>query len=217
MDVITSQLERLFGQSHNGHIAELLLDQADISVRCAKLLRASRCEALKDIVALEHEGDLAQEKVHAIIDSAFILRFDKSDLSTLASRLDNLLDGMRQTSMHVDIYRPHIKALRQEADELMRIIEEMTIVVQKLVALLALRRLPLPHVKELTHELKRLEAKADDILHQTQATLIKEYERGKSDTLAFMAHDKALRMLEHVTDVADYCGTLVLSIARKEA
>lgn len=217
MDVVTSQLERLFGQSHNGTIVTLLKAQGDLAVRCARIFRESRCSALKELVALEHEGDLAQERVHEIIDSAFILRFDKSDLGNLASRLDNILDGMRQVAMHMDTYRPYIQELRPEADDLLRIIEEMTMAVQKLIVLLNSRRLKLGEVKRLTRELKRLETEADTILHHTQVQLVKEYAQSKGDAIAFIAHDKAIRLLEHVTDVADHCGSLILSIARKEA
>ena len=217
MQRVANQFERLFGRSQNGQVAELLVQQADIAVRCAILLRESQCAALSDVVSLEREGDVTQEQVHEIIDRAFILRFDKSDIGNLSNRLDNILDGMRQVAKQVDIYRPHMKKIRQEADDLIKIIEEMTSTVRNLVATLKERHLLMTKVKECTQRLKKLEAEADDILHAVEADLVKEYDHKRNNALEFMAHDKIFRLLEHVTDVADHCGTLVLSIARKEA
>ncbi len=215
MIAVMSQLERFFGRSQNGTITDLLAQQADIAIRCAKALRESNGKALKDIIALEHEGDDVEQKVHEIIDSAFILRFDKSDIGNLSSTLDNILDGMRQVGMHVDVYSPHITEIRPETEELAQIIEKMTHIVSSLVKLLCERRIPLQNVKDFTRQLTKLESEADSILHRAEAALVKQY--GSSNALTFMAYDKLFRMLEHITDVADHCGTLVLSIARKEA
>src|SRR3989338_6270091 len=193
-------LERFFGRSQNGPIADLLAQQAEIASRCSKLLRESSCKSL-----------------HEIIDSSFILRFDKSDIGSLANSLDNILNGMRQVAMHVDIYTPHIPRLRPEAEELLQIIEQMTAQVQKCTGLLHEKRLPHKRVRELTRELIKAESRADAILHKGEAALVREYGIESGGALTFLAHDKLLRMLEHITDVANHCGTLILSITRKEA
>jgi len=210
-------LERFFGRSQNGPIADLLAQQPEIASRCSKLLRESSCKSLDEIIALEHEGDATEEKIHEIIDSSFILRFDKSDIGSLANSLDNILNGMRQVAMHVDIYTPHIPRLRPEAEELLQIIEQMTAQVQKCTGLLHEKRLPHKRVRELTRELIKAESRADAILHKGEAALVREYGIESGGALTFLAHDKLLRMLEHITDVANHCGTLILSITRKEA
>ena len=213
---MNNPFERFFGESQNARITQLLTEQADIGVRCARVLESSGCRSLSEVVALEHEGDKTEEQIHEIIDSAFILRFDKSDLGNLASGLDNILDGMRQVAMHVDIYVGHIPRLSPEAVELLQIISRMTATVKKCVELLQEKRLPYRRFRELTRELSKSEAEADALLHKAEAALVGVYSNGNHDMLAFLAHDKLLRMLENITDVANYCGSMILSIARKE-
>ena len=210
--------ERFFGKSQNGTIAELLMKQADIASSCAEVLRDSGCKALPDIVAFEREGDTTEERIHEILDSAFILRFDKSDISNLADTLDNVLDGMRHVATHVDTYAPYIPHMQAEATELLETIVDMTATVAALSRLLKDRRLDLARVKEYKRHLSKAEAHADSILHKAESTLVREHEAHRNgNALSFLAHDTLFRMLERITDTANHCGTLMLSIARKEA
>ena len=211
-----NHLERFFGRSENGTITDLLQRQAEIGAACAETLRKSSGGALPDIVAFEREGDMTEERVHEILDSAFILRFDKSDVANLASTLDNTLDGMRHIATHIDTYKPYLAQLRPEASELFETIEAMSATVLQLTKFLKERRLELARVKEYTRLLSKSEAGADAILHKAEKALVSD-KNITADPLAFIAHDNLFRMLEDVTDTANHCGTLILSIARKEA
>ena len=211
-----NHLERFFGRSENGTITDLLQRQAEIGAACAETLRKSAGNALPDIVAFEREGDMTEQRIHEILDSAFILRFDKSDVANLASTLDNTLDGMRHIATHIDTYKPYLTHLRPEAGELFETIETMSAAVLQLTKLLKERRLELARVKEYTRLLSKSEAGADAILHKAEKALVSD-KKITADPLAFIAHDNLFRMLEDVTDTANHCGTLILSIARKEA
>lgn len=190
--------------------------QAEIASACAEVLRKSAGNALSEIVAFEREGDMTEQRIHEILDSAFILRFDKSDIASLASTLDNTLDGMRHIATHADTYKPHLSHLRPEAGELLETIEDMTATVFQLSKLLKERRMELARVKEYTRHLAKSEARADAILHKAEKGLVSD-RKVNVNPLAFIAHDNLFRMLEDVTDTANHCGTLILSIARKEA
>ena len=211
-----NSLERFFGRSENGNITDLLRRQAEIASACAEVLQKSAGSALPEIVAFEREGDMTEQRIHEILDSAFILRFDKSDIANLANTLDNTLDGMRHIAPHVDTYKPYLKHLRPEAHELIETIEDMSATVLQLTILLKERRLELARVKEYTRHLAKSEAQADAILHKAEKALVCD-KKIIADPLAFIAHDNLFRMLEDVTDTANHCGTLILSIARKEA
>lgn len=216
--IVNNPFERFFGKSQNGTIAELLVRQAEIAASCAQTLAESAGKSLPEIVAFEREGDLTEGRVHEILDNAFILRFDKSDIANLSETLDNILDGMRHAATHVDTYAPYLPKLQGEAQEFMRTIVEMTNTVAELTQLLESRRISLSKVKEFKGRLAKAEAHADSILHRAESALVREHEKnGNGSTLAFIAHDTLFRILERITDTANHCGTLMLSIARKEA
>ncbi len=216
MERVANQLERIFGKSQNHLITELLMRQAEIASACAETLRKSEGNSLPDIVAFEREGDMTEHRVHEILDSAFILRFDKSDVATLASTLDNVLDGMRHIATHTDTYKMYLSPIRPEAIELLEMIETMTATVFQLSRLLNESRTPLSRVKEYTRHLIKCEAEADAILHRAEKGLVND-NKDAANALVFLAHRDLVRMLEDVTDTTNYCGTLILSIARKEA
>ncbi|OGG59505.1 hypothetical protein A3C86_04285 [Candidatus Kaiserbacteria bacterium RIFCSPHIGHO2_02_FULL_49_16] len=217
MSLVSATMEKLLGGSQNGRLAVLLARQAAIADECAGRLYETECRALEEIVAFERDGDAVEARIHEIIDSSFILRFDKADIANLANMLDNVVDGMRRVATHVDTYNVYIPKSQTEVKEFLTLIKTMTAVVQELAALLEKRRLPLNTIKNLNRKLFNAETDADAILHKAGKALVKIYGEGKGNAIEFIARDKLLRLLEGVTDSANRCGTCILSLARKEA
>ena len=208
--------EYFFGKSQNAPVVELLIKQAAIAASCAQALKESNCRAFEKVGTFEHEGDATEEHIHEILDSAFILRFDKSDITNLAQNLDNILDGMRHITTHVNTYAPYLQEFRPEAGELLDVIVDMTTTVAQLVPLLKDRRISAADIRAHVRTLAKSEARGDAIRHKAERELVQE-QTGQSNAIAFLAHDRLIQMLEHVTDVANHCGAIILSIARKEA
>ena len=102
---VTEMFSGLFGPSHNDRYAELMIALADKAVECVKHFNATSGRDLAGIIAFERQGDKLVDQMHEVLDNSFIMRFDISDAMALADELDNVLDGLRKTAMHIDIYK----------------------------------------------------------------------------------------------------------------
>lgn len=210
-------LGRFFGPSHNDRFAELMGRLARTSVECAKHFRATQGQDLAGIIDFEHRGDAIVDEIHEILDNSFILRFDISDAMSLADELDNVLDGMRKVAVHIDIYQPILAKLRPDALELLAVGERMQGILADIVGMLAEPRLSLPRVRELATKVDEDEAVADKLAAAAERRLVTEYAAPGANRLEFIAWEKLYRLLEEMTDHANHCAKLVVSLARKEA
>lgn len=109
-----------------------------------------------------------------------------------------------QTYDHeIDIYRLVLAPLPQDAMELFAIGERMMGGIRELVAMLGEPKLSLASVRETATGIDDAEAEADKLVAAAERK--------------FIAWNKLYQMLEEMTDEANHCGELILSLARKEA
>ncbi|MEQ1646978.1 MAG: DUF47 family protein [Hyphomicrobiaceae bacterium] len=214
---IADTFGRFFGPSNNDRYAELMVKLADRAIECIRVFRKSNGTDLDGIIALERQGDRICDEIHEILDNSFILRFDIPDAMKLTEELDNVLDGIRKTAMHIDIYRPLLKTTRDDALELGKVSEEMITRLRNLVAMLQQSRLDLPAVRVLVTEIDDYESEADRIVAGAERRLVAEYSPQGANRLEFIAWNSLYQHLENMTDHANHCAKLVLSLARKEA
>jgi hypothetical protein len=169
------------------------------------------------IIDYEHRGDAIVDDIHELLDNVFILRFDIADCMRLTDDLDNVIDGMRKVAIHIDIYRPVVLPLRPDALELFAIGERMMVGVQELVAMLSEPKLSLARVRDRARTIDEAEAEADKLVAIAERKLVAQYSPPGANRLEFIAWDKLYQLLEQMTDEANHCGKLILSLARKEA
>lgn len=217
MATIWNAFGRFFGPSQNDRFAELLLRLAEEAVACAAHFRTTGGQDLAGIIDYEHRGDAVVDEIHELLDNAFILRFDISDCMQLTDDLDNVIDGMRKVAIHIDIYKPVLGTLPPDALELFGIGERMMDGVRALVAMLSEPRLSLARVREMARTIDEAEAEADRLVASAERRLVAEYRPQNANRLEFIAWDKLYQLLEQMTDEANHCGKLILSLARKEA
>ena len=214
---IGETLGRFFGPSHNDKFAELMIKLADKTVECIKHFRKTGGADLNGIITFERQGDRIVDDIHEVLDNSFIMRFDIADAMRLSDELDNVLDGIRKTAMHIDIYQPLLKATRTDAEQLGEVSEQMIIKLRNLVAMLQLPRLKMADVRELVDAIDKLESDADRIVADAERRLVGEYSPPGANRLEFLAWNSLYQLLEKMTDHANHCAKLVLSLARKEA
>lgn len=214
---IWDAIGRFFGASHNDEFAALMVQLAQTSVECAKHFRETRGQDLAGIIEYERKGDAISDKIHEILDNAFIMRFDISDAMRLVDELDNVLDGMRKVAVHIDIYKPIVGELQPDALELLDVSERMQKHLREIVGMLAEPRLVLPRVRDLASAVDDDESVADKIAAAAERRLVQEYKAPGANRLEFIAWEKLYRLLEEMTDHANHCAKLILSLARKEA
>ena len=218
MSTIWDAVMRFFGPSRNNtRFAELLQRLAVVAVECAALFKHTGGRDLNAIVDFEHRGDDIVRDIHELLDNAFILRFDIPDSMELTDELDNVIDGMRKVATHIDIYQAQIKELKPDALELIAIGERMVQAVQKLVDMLSEPRLVLARVREGAKVVDLAESEADQLVARAERRLVAEYSPPHANRLEFIAWQRLYQLLEQVTDDANHCARLILSLARKEA
>jgi uncharacterized protein Yka (UPF0111/DUF47 family) len=217
MGTIWNTVGRFFGPSQTDRFAELLLQLADAALACAAHFRETEGQDLAGIIDHEHRGDAIVDDIHELLDNAFILRFDIADCMRLTDDLDNVIDGMRKVAIHIDIYKPVIGKLQGDALELFAIGERMMHGVRELVAMLGEPKLSLARVRETARAIDEAEAEADGLVAAAERRLVARYRPDTANRLEFIARDKLYQLLEEMTDEANHCGKLILSLARKEA
>ena len=217
MKSIWGAVGNFFKPAQNDRFAELLLKLADTAVACAAHFRETGGLDHTGIIEFEHQGDAIVTEIHELLDNAFILRFDIADCMRLTDDLDNVIDGMRKVAIHIDIYRPLIAPLRPQAMELFAIGERMMGGVRQLVAMLGEQQLSLRAVREVATAIDNAEAEADRLVAAAERSLVTEFSPADANHLGFIAWEKLYQLLEGMTDEANHCGELILSLARKEA
>jgi len=108
----------------------------------------------------ERECDDGVGKIIKALDRSFITPFDREDIHTLATKLDDIMDNMEETAHRFEVFR--IEKPTAPAIALARIIQEACLHLEH--AIRACRTLKYPkvvqdHLKEIT----RLENEADNI------------------------------------------------------
>jgi uncharacterized protein len=214
---VTNMFSGLFGPSHNDRYAELMTALADKTVECVKHFNATAGKDLDGVIAFERQGDKLVDQIHEVLDNSFIMRFDISDAMALSDELDNVLDGLRKTAMHQDIYKALLTTEQADARELGAIAEKMIILLRDLVAMLGEPRMRLARVREVVTTIDDLESDADRITALAERRLVAEYSVQTANRLQFLAWKELYAHLEEATDHANHCAKLVLSLARKEA
>jgi uncharacterized protein Yka (UPF0111/DUF47 family) len=116
----------------------------------------------------EDACDASVEKILKALDRTFITPFDREDIHTLATSLDDIMDNMEKTSYRLEVFR--IEKPTPESVELARIIKESCVRVESAIKLLRdLRNSEKIHT--LVREIGQLENDADRVYRKADADL----------------------------------------------
>ena len=206
-----------FGPSRNDQYSALLKQISSIALECAEHFRKTKGQDLAGIIDFEHRADRVVDEIHEMLDNAFIMRFDIPDAMRLADELDDVVDGMRKVALHIDAYHGFLSVMRPEVMELMTIGGDMLVHLDSLVSMLAEPRLILARVREIANKIDEMESRADKIVAVHERKLVEEFSASGASALGFIAWHQLFHLLEQMTDDANHCASLILSLARKEA
>ena len=207
----------LFGPSRNDQYAALLKQISVIALACAEHFRKTKGQDLAGIIDFEHKADRVVDEIHEMLDKSFIMRFDIPDAMRLADELDDVVDGMRKVALHIEAYHTYLSQMRPEALELMAIGGDMLVLLDTLVSMLSEPRLTLARVREVANKIDEMESQADKIVAVHERKLVEEFSVPGANGLGFIAWHQLFHLLEQMTDDANHCASLILSLARKEA
>jgi uncharacterized protein Yka (UPF0111/DUF47 family) len=207
----------LFGPSRSDRLVELFKDLSRTALDCAALFRATKGRDAKGIIEIEHKADRIVEQIHELLDNSFIMRFDIPDSMKLTDELDDVVDGMRKVALHLEAYAPFVSELSPDAMEVFALGEEMLRDIDSLIDMMAGPRLSLAKVREVTNRIDAAESKADQLVAAKERLLVAEYAAPGANAIGFIATHQLFHYLEQMTDDANHCANMVLSLARKEA
>lgn len=214
---IQDAMATVMGPSRNDQFVALLKRLALVAQDCAEHFRRTNGQDLTGIIAFEHQADGIVSEIRELLDNSFIMRFDIPDVMRLTDNLDDIVDGMRKVALHVDAYKIFLSHLRPEAHELMALARDMLVHVDRLITMLGEPRLSLARVRAEADIVDQMESQADRLVSDYERRLVNEFAGPGKDVLAFIAWHQLFHLLEQMTDDANHCARLVLSLARKEA
>jgi predicted phosphate transport protein (TIGR00153 family) len=162
-------------------------------------------EQLKE---LEHEGDRLTHLTLDKLNTTFITPFDREDIHTLATRLDDILDATDAAGQRLVVYR--ITKVPPKFLELADLLVESAKEVQKAV-------LALPDRKKLTSaitscvEINRLENEADVVLREALGDLFDN----AHDAIEVVKLKDLFSFLEEATDRCEDVANVIETIIMK--
>jgi uncharacterized protein Yka (UPF0111/DUF47 family) len=125
-------------------------------------------ERAADLRKDERACDAVVERIIKSLDQSFITPFDREDIHSLATRLDDVMDNMEETSHRFDVFR--IDRPPAAAVQMARIIHECCVHLEQAVQLCRTMR-EVEAIQTHIREVTRLENEADRIYRESDAGL----------------------------------------------
>jgi len=165
----------------------------------------ARVRQLKDI---EHRGDEMTHNILTKLNQTFITPFDREDIHSLASSLDDVLDFVYAAGVRLVMFR--IKSAPPAASRLAEVIIKQSDQLSE-----ALSRLEKKHDRVLENcvEINRLENEADLLARTAIATLFDE----EKDPIALIKLKELYEVLETATDKAEDAANVLEGVVLKSA
>ena len=173
--------------------------QCAVTVEGARMLHAllsdyrdvaTRVQALKDV---EHKGDEVTHTAFNRLHQQFITPFDRTQIHSLLSRIDDVLDLTNAAAARLQYYE--IQSSLPDATELARLLVQCTEKVREVVAALRLIKKP-EQILAGCKDIKRLESQADEALRSGLGRLFKS----GADPLTIIKWKEIYDFIETATD-----------------
>jgi len=176
---------------------------AQLTVQAAGLLRqlleepAKLTELKREITRLEHEADDITRATITRLRSQWITPLDRPDIHTLATRLDDVLDGIESIAERLELFDIHESS--KAAIDAAHVLEQSALAMSKAVDLLPVARKRAQEIVTLCAEITKLESDADTIYRGAIAELFKS----GNEALAVMKWRDIHEQLENATDLCE--------------
>lgn len=157
------------------------------------------------IKELEHQGDTLTHNLITKLNQTFVTPFDREDIHTLSSRIDDVLDLVDAASSRLVLYR--VRAVRPGVLELAEILQQSAARILDAVRVLETR----DHILDFCIEINRLENEADRL----SRGLIAELFDTEKDPVEILKWKEIIEVLETGTDKAEDVANVIESITLK--
>lgn len=157
----------------------------------------------------ELKGDVIQDKIFNELNDTFITPFDREDINSLSSKLDDVTDLINSCAKRIMLYNP--KSIPESAIKLAMLVKEASDTLTLAMGELAIMRQSPDKIKEYCRQLNDIENKADDVYEHF---LIDLFENEK-DPFEVIKLKDILHELERATDAAEAVGKIIKTIIIK--
>jgi predicted phosphate transport protein (TIGR00153 family) len=164
-------------------------------------------EFAKQIKDIEHRGDDITHNILVKLNSTFITPFDREDIHTLASSLDDVLDFINAAADRIVLYK--ITAAPSAAYELAQILVKQAEALGRGVRNLEKLKDVLPHCVEVN----RLENEADRVSREAIGRLFDT----ETDPINLIKIKELIEVLETATDKAEDAANVLETVVLKSA
>jgi predicted phosphate transport protein (TIGR00153 family) len=185
---------------------------ADNIVAAAKLLDELFSQNVNDALVekmrdIEHQGDDVTHDIMRRLNSTFVTPFDREDIYSLASRLDDIVDAMEEAVDLVVLYK--LITLPPEMADQVAVLQRMA----ELTAQAMPRLRTLKDLDDYWIEINRLENDADRLYRRLLAKLFD----GEYDALTVLKLKDVVDALEEAADAFEHVANTVETIVLKES
>jgi predicted phosphate transport protein (TIGR00153 family) len=192
--------EMFNGIAENIHAGALLL--SEMFQNLAK--SAEYAGKIKDV---EHKGDAMTHNLITKLNQTFITPFDREDIHSLTSKLDDVLDLIDAVASRFGIFK--LTNVTPHASHLMDLVCQSTKELVKAVRALKVHNSVLEHCVEVN----RLEHVTDEIFREALANLFEN----EKDPIALIKYKEVYEALEQATDRCEDVANILEAIVVKNA
>lgn len=171
---------------------------------------AARQDLVRHIHELENVGDTYTHDLMVELSSNFITPFDREDIHSLASAMDNVADYIDACAKRIELY--HIDEITEPMKELADLLTKATAELK--VAIMELKNMKnVVRVKEALIRVNSIENQSDMIYNYAIAELFKT----EKDAIKLIKYREILEHLENAIDRCEDVGDVIESILVKNS
>ena len=160
------------------------------------------------IKELEHKGDFMTHELIKKLNKSFITPFDREDIYSLASKMDDVMDLIDASAQRLVMY--NVEKSTSEAKQLAFIILRSCQVIGKAVSLLGGKHAP---IAEYCVEINALENEADRVSREAVSRLFDE----EKDPIQLIKWKEIYETLEKATDRCEDVANVMESVVLKNS
>ena len=164
----------------------------------------------KDVLALENEADAIARDVLLGLRTTFITPFDRADIQSLITEMDDSVDQIKQTAKAITLFE--VKSFEPDMVAMAEKIVEAAELVQRAVAMLSDLSSNAAELNEICLQVTRIEGEADDIHERGLGRLYQKAKAG--DAMEFIRGNEIYNHLEkavdRLDDVADEIQAIII-------
>ncbi|MDP3722819.1 MAG: DUF47 family protein [Candidatus Omnitrophota bacterium] len=166
-------------------------------------------ENAKRLERLEHDADQLTHELVEKVNRSFITPFDREDIYSLATELDDVMDLMEATTERFILFK--VQQVLPQAQEIAKVIQQQTQELQRVMP--QLRRLKRDSIMPHCVEINRLENVGDRLLRDAMASLFD----GRYDPLTVIKWRELYELMEQATDKCEDVANTIEGIVLKNA